>query len=322
VLGLALLIAMLTISHHDPDYWTEHACRAMGATVHIVVGECPDALLGWASHELQRLESAWTRFRADSELSALNGSRGERVAVSDVMWSALERCDQLWRATEGAFDPTVLDALERWGYDRSFERVDRNDRSPVAAATAVERGWKQVSLDRGSQSVRLDAGVRIDLGGIGKGLAADRIAEGLVDRGARTACVSMGGDIRVAGASPANGWAVPVEDPFEPGSAHRTCEVSHGALAMSTTLIRRWRRGGLEVHHIIDPASDQPSRSGVVAAVVAAGETWWAEGLAKAAIVLGPTAGVSLLRRAGVSGWVTTADGETIPVDGARGLDR
>ncbi|HMK13188.1 MAG TPA: FAD:protein FMN transferase, partial [Acidimicrobiales bacterium] len=183
---------MLTISHHDPDYWTEHVCRAMGTTVRIIVGECPRPLLAWATDELERLESSWSRFRVESELSSLNASTGEPVAVSDVLWSALQRCDHLWRATEGAFDPTVLDALERWGYDRSFERVNRDDPSPVAAATAEQRGWRHVTLDRGSHCVRLDAGVRIDLGGIGKGLAADRIAQGLVDRGARTACVSMG----------------------------------------------------------------------------------------------------------------------------------
>jgi thiamine biosynthesis lipoprotein len=157
-------------------------------------------------------------------------------------------------------------------------------------------------------------GVRIDLGGIGKGLAADVIATGLVDRGAVSACVALGGDVRVAGQPPTDsGWSVPVEDAAL-GVDTFTTDVKEGALAMSTTLIRRWRRGGIEVHHIIDPVDGAPAHSGLVAAAVSAPEAWWAEGLAKAAIVEGRYGGEALLRRCGVEGWLTSEDGTTTRV--------
>ena len=301
-------VIVLTIAHHDPDYWTEHVERAMGSTVHLIVGDARPELVRWGVEEIERLEQAWSRFRPSSELSMLNASTGQPVAVSPIMWVALNRCDHLWRATGGAFDPTVLDALEHWGYDRSFELLSASDVPAPSADRAPVPGWGSTTLDPDTRTVCLPPGVRIDLGGIGKGLAADLVAEGLVDRGASSACVALGGDIRVAGTAPEAGWAVPVEDP----SALFTHTVEGGALAMSTTLIRRWRIGTRDAHHLIDPVSGAPARTGVVAAAVAAEEAWWAEGLAKAAIVSGLDAGAALLRRCRVTGWITTDDGKTL----------
>ena len=300
-------VIVLTIAHHDPDFWTEYVTRAMGSTAHLVVGDARPELVGWGVEEIERLEQAWSRFRPSSELSMLNASEGRPVAVSPILWAALDRCDRLWRATGGMFDPTVLTALERWGYDRSFDRLAERGTAAARAECAPAPGWACTTLDPDTRTVRLPPGIRVDLGGVGKGLAADLVAEGLVDRGARSACVALGGDIRVAGIAPEAGWAVPVEDP----SAPFTHPVRSGALAMSTTLIRRWRSGGQDAHHLIDPLTGAPSRTGVVAAVVAADEAWWAEGLAKAAIVSGLDAGAALLRRCGVTGWITTDDGET-----------
>ncbi len=230
-----------------------------------------------------------------------------------MLWTAIERCDALWHAVSGAFDPTILDALEALGYDRSFESIDRADGPPPIVPQAAP-GWSRVQLDYEEQGVCVPPGVRIDLGGIGKGLAVDLIAQGLVDRGAASACVALGGDVRVAGDPPnAAGWSVPVEDPVSGVPVFQT-GITKGALAMSTTLIRRWHRGGREVHHIVDPSDGLPAEGGIVSAVVAAKDAWWAEGLAKAAIVAGRQGGAALLHEHGVAAWFALDDGTTTTV--------
>lgn len=281
-------------------YWIERELRAMGSTVQLIVGDADAMLVDWAVAELERLEQCWSRFRADSELSALNASAGEWVAVSPTLLMALTRARELWHATAGAFDPTVLDALERSGYDRSFELVDPSDPRAVPSPRRVA-GFEHVELDVDGSAVRLVPGARLDLGGLGKGLAADVIAEGIVDRGARTSIVSLGGDIRAGGEPPDGGWTIPVEDPFDAQGTAFEHRLVGGAIVTCTRMIRTWSRSGREYHHIVDPCTGASADRGIAAVVAVAGETWWAEGVAKSVMILGPERGAALLQDTGVS---------------------
>lgn len=292
-------------------YWTARRVAAMGSTAVVTIGDADEALAGWALEELVRLERTWSRFRPDSELSALNDRPGEWVPVSRRLLEAVTRVLALWRVTGGAFDASVLDALERAGYDRTFAAIDRDDPRP-AALPVQPVGCSAVEVDEGAGAVRLPPGCRLDLGGIGKGLAADIVAEGLVDRGARSALVAVGGDIRVCGQVPDGGWCIPVEDPFRPELTLFEHPLASGAVVTSTTLIRTWRRAGRRYHHIVDPRTGAPVAGDVAAVVAGAPTAWWAEGIAKAALVLGPAGGVELLRSAGVGGWIFATDGSLV----------
>jgi thiamine biosynthesis lipoprotein len=294
------------------SYWQERQAHAMGSGAHLVIGGGDDDLAEWSLDELARLERCWSRFRPDSDLCALNDAAGRWTAVSSTLLLAIERAEALWRATGGAFDPTVLQALERAGYDRTFERVVSSS-EPVPCPTPAP-GFGLLEIDHVARAVRTPQGVTIDLSGIGKGLAADLVAEGLVERGAASALVSVGGDIRTAGAPPEDGWRIPVEDPFLDGVTWFEHVVRGGALVTSTRLIRRWRRAGVEQHHIIDPVTGAPADSGVAAVVAAGDEAWWAEGVAKAALVRGASGGAELLRRCGLTGWLFHAGGEVVTV--------
>ncbi len=302
-------------------YWTERRAPAMGSTAHLVLGDADPALADWAVEELERLEQCWSRFRPGSELRRLNAGSGEWVAVSAPMRLALANARTLWEATGGAFDPTTIDALERAGYDRSFELVDAVDAHATGASETARGGgpapgFGGVDIDVPGSAARLPPGTRLDLGGIGKGLAADLLAQGLVERGARTALVSVGGDLRAYGDPPApEGWLVPVEDPDDPGRVAFKYPLVRGGLVTSTTRIRRWRRAGRDLHHIIDPATGEPTATSIVAVVAAANEAWWAEGIAKAMIVRGPRDAPALARRAGVRAWCFGADGSCSEVN-------
>ena len=83
-----------------------------------------------------------------------------------------------------------------------------------------------------------------------------------------------------------------------------------GAVATSTTAVRRWRRAGQDLHHLVEPSTGRPARTGVLGVIATAGHAWWAEGIAKAALVAGLDAGPRLMRRHGVAGWVVGDGGE------------
>ena len=288
----------------------------MGSTAEVVVDAEAEGLLDWAELEVARLEQCLSRFRPDSELSRLNRSAEERVVVSRTLALALDEAARLATATHGRFDPTVLDALEQAGYDRSFELLDLD----ALAATpqgpgAPVPGFGLVELDLDGPTVRRPPGLHLDLGGVGKGLAADLVAEGLVAQGAGSALVAMGGDVRVAGEPPDGGWPVPVEDPRHGSADGRVLGVHHlhsGGLVTSTRRFRCWSRAGTPAHHLIDPATGRPSVSDLAAVIASAPRAGWAEGVAKAALVGGSSVAPALLARTGVRAVLVTIDGSLL----------
>jgi thiamine biosynthesis lipoprotein len=293
-------------------YWTECRDRAMGSTAHVVLGDAPAGLASWALGEIERLEQCWSRFRSDSELELLHARAGEWVEVSASMLLALTCAHDLHRSSDGLFDPTVRDALERAGYDRSFEAVACDAGVLACAPGDPAAGYARVEIDVDAARVRVPVGVRIDLGGIGKGLAADLVARGLVDRGARSALVSLGGDMRARGELPGGAWRIPVEHPLDPTSVAFVHALGDAALVSSTRTFRSWKRAGREFHHIIDPRTGDSSRTPVVAVIAAANDAWWAEGIAKAVVIAGADEGVALARACAVRAWLFLDDGQMI----------
>jgi thiamine biosynthesis lipoprotein len=209
-----------------------------------------------------------------------------------------------WHATDGAFDPTILRALETAGYDRTFEEVRDGGGGPNAVAVP---GCEGIRLDALSRSVELPDGVAIDLGGIGKGLAADIVSRELTLAGAAGALVNVGGDLRLRGEAPTDaGWIVAIADPF-----HRrdlTVALSDGAIATSTTLKRCWVRAHERMHHLIDPRTGAPIDTDLVSVSVVAEDAWWAEVLTKVVFVLGPRRGAEQLEMLGVHGLLFTRE--------------
>ena len=294
-----------------------HQVTAMGATAELmIVGGAGPALAEWAVLRLEQLEASWSRFRPESELCAVERHAGAGpVAASPELVDVIGRAISLWHVTDGRFDPTVRAALEAIGYDRTFREVARTGDAPVSAppgagAPAPSPGCGDLRVDRERATVTIPAGVALDLGGVGKGLAADLIATGLVERGAAGACVALGGDVRVAGL-PAEGemWQIRVEHPLDEARTLCTRTLDGDAIVTSTTRFRRWTRGGRRMHHIIDPSTGAPAEGSVTAVVAQADEAWWAEGVAKAALVAGVGPGIELLERLGIAAVVVTDDG-------------
>jgi FAD:protein FMN transferase len=235
-------------------------------------------------------ERRLSRFRHDSELAWLNRHTGGPVQVSDVLWDVVKTALQAAQRSHGLVTPTVLAQLELAGYDRSFDRLDAQAPSrPPATPTG---DWSAVVLRPGSRSICLPPGVRLDLGGVAKGWAADRAAHQLGMYG--PALIDAGGDIAVSGPM-ADGapWPIGVADPTELDGQIELLLLESGGVATSGRDYRRWRQGGSWQHHIIDPRTGRPALTDVLSATVAAPSAREAELAAKAALILGSRGGLA-----------------------------
>ena len=292
--------------------WAHRAWRALGAPAEILVwGVDSDALVPWVLEEVERYEACWSRFRSESELSQLNSSGGRTVAVSPMLWAAIERAHLGWTTTKGLYDPTILATLQALGYDRTFREVAVDDESVAIGRPVV--GWGAVQLDREEHTVSVPQGAAIDLGGLGKGLLADIVADGLLQRGALSANVSLGGDIKVRGPGPHDdaSWLISVEHPLT-GEVFVRFPLVDEAIVQSTTAMRTWQRGGRRLHHLIDPRTGWPADSGLAGVVVTGPQAWLSEVIAKAALVGGEEVGRDLIEAAGLDGWLIRDDGQVI----------
>jgi thiamine biosynthesis lipoprotein len=277
-----------------------HAFRAMGTDIELLL-EAPasaqsHAAFATVEEEFERLEAILSRFRPESELSALN--REGTLTVSVELQHVLELALEARERTNGRFDPTVHEALVAAGYDRSFELVARE--SDQNGAPASVRCGGRVELDPATGRVELEQGFRLDFGGIGKGYAVDQAVQVLATAG--PCLVSAGGDLAVRGDRV---WPIGVED-------GPTLGLDRGAIATSGRDRRRWRRGGEERHHLIDPASGRPAASDLLRVTVVASSAVEAEVLAKSLFIGGEQEALA----AGVPAVLATADGRTLLTGG------
>ncbi|MBK5333618.1 MAG: FAD:protein FMN transferase [Ilumatobacteraceae bacterium] len=300
----------------DPSSRLDRRFRAMGSDVHVVVVGGSVDMLDRAVARIEQLESRWSRFRPESEVTMLNNSTGHPVAASSDTRLLVSRAIEAWRLTGGSFDPTLLDDLRRAGYDRSFENLgDDPDRQAVAprSRSIDAPGCTDIIVD--ATTVTIPVGLGFDPGGIGKGLAADLVATELIAEGVSGVCINIGGDLRVLGESPSgNGWTLAIDHP-QSTVPIALVGLAEGAIATSSVLRRTWKLGDQMYHHLIDPATGAPSESDLAFASIITGEGWRAEVLAKAALLRGRARAFDLIdaATAGVvvdhSGLIDASDG-------------
>jgi FAD:protein FMN transferase len=267
---------------------------ALGTSVRVVVTR-PEKLTeakNAVDDVLRAMDVAASRFRPDSELSKLNESPDRDVTVSRLLAQALAAGLRGARLTEGAVDPTVGSAIKLAGYDRDFADVAL-DGAPFNLTVRAVPGWQAVQLHEASRTVRVSRGVEIDLGATAKALAADLGAAAAFRAiGSGGVLVSLGGDIAVAGEPPEEGWLIQAGEDSAAAidDGEETISIRSGAIATSSTTVRRWRRGGDLIHHIIDPSTSLPSAGPWRTATVIAAKCVDANIAATGALVMGDAA--------------------------------
>lgn len=314
---------MQTVLSHpaiDTWQWYQHQFRAMNTGVYIkLYSHRPSqAILDDVERLFVSFERRLSRFLPDSELSQLNACSGESCKVSPTMLGAVEVALWLAELTGGLYDPTILTCLEQAGYDRSFEQVTAptpltlTDDVPVAEPASpgarLSFSYRSVRIDYARHQLERPPGVKLDLGGMGKGWTVDRAADRL--QGLGPFLVNAGGDIFAYHAPPGQrGWQINLTHPLLPELSMAQLYLHHHALATSTIARRRWRQNGRLNHHLINPRTGQPAITDALSVTVLAPRTVVAEVYAKTALIMGVEQGLAYLEQLpGFEGLIFTAD--------------
>jgi thiamine biosynthesis lipoprotein len=269
-----------------------------------VVGGNAYALVDEGLRMIADLENLWSRFIPSSDICRINRVDGSPVWVDARTVSLIGHMIAAHDATHGAFNPTLLPQLIQHGDSRSL--ID--DKTSTVPALAHAFDDLSGIVIREDNTVTLPDDMTLDAGGIGKGFAADLVAEHLISRGAESVCINLGGDIRVARiANTTHAWPIHIMSPTNPDTALCTISLAEGAVATSDITARRRNDRGIDCH-IATLHGTPPT---YVAASVIASTAAWAEAWTKYALMsdnnLIETLGLSVLR-VDTSGVVTQSD--------------
>ena len=265
--------------------------RAMNTDIVLAAEGGPQSVqtgFACAREYIEASEARFTRFAETSELSALNRASGEWLRVSAEMFQLVRQAREYVDATEGLFDPSILDALERAGYDKSMDEIRRVGASTARQAVSLPlANIRDIEFNVQRRAIRLPRGLRIDLGGIAKGWIAERAAQQLAKVAAACA-VSAGGDMFMLGLPAGEpSWAVALEDPRDANNKLAILNVSGGAVATSSIVKRRWQQGARSMRHLIDPRTRQPADTDWLSVTVVAPHAATAEVFAKVLLMAG-----------------------------------
>jgi thiamine biosynthesis lipoprotein len=267
---------------------------AMGAWVLTADSDLAQERLNLVRTWMTLVDKTLTRFHPGSELMYLNVRPATPVRVSSLLWDALTVALHAAQEIEGRYDPTIFDALLAAGYDRDFDEIATVGDAPEMPELP-RYTWRDIARDPITRTVTLPPGLHLDLGGTAKGWAATYAAGMLASLG--PCLVDAGGDLAVRGAPPGlDGWSVGVAAPDNEDKLLAHLVVKDCGVATSGVDYRRWRRGGVEQHHIIDPRTQRPAATDLRTATVIAPDATQADLYALVVMLLGREQGLAYLQ--------------------------
>ncbi len=271
------------------------------ALFHMPAGFDPSPVrdaLGKAVDEVDRQMSVW---KPESDINRLNSAKtGEWVALPEALFVVLKNGLAIGKASAGAFDIGMGDAVSAWGFG-----PEEADQDHIKAARFASRSpaFDMLELDQANFKARKHADMRFDLNGIAKGYGVDRLAETAMVYGIEAGLFSIDGELRACGAQPdGQGWAIAVEKPdLETRTPHSLLELQDASVATSGDY-RHWVDvGGHRLSHTMDPHLGMPLRTSPASATVVAKDCMSADAWATAMMVMGEGQGLELAKKLGLS---------------------
>ena len=244
--------------------------------------------------DIERLSSAK---RPESELSYVNQNAFERdVVISDELFFLVKSGLFYSELTNGSFDITLGGVVELWGIGTDNARVPSSEEIEIALGDC---GFEYLVMDKETNTVRfLKSGLKIDLGGIAKGYAADEMKRVLLESGVKTALLDLGGNIMVIGDNSGSPWTIGVTDPLEPGNICAMLRITDKTVVTSGNYERYFTYEGKNYHHIFDRNTGFPAESGLISATVIADNSMDADALSTAFFVMGAEKAAALANSA------------------------
>src|SRR5262245_18247358 len=308
-------LASRLIQRDRPSMGARLELSAWAADEHAALAAFDDVF-----REFDRLEAMMSVWKPDSEVVRLNEAAGVRaVPISAELREVLHTARQVSEWTGGKFDVTfgALSGLWKFDHDQDNHVPDMSAvraRLPLIYYRALE-----IADDAGTAFLRLK-GMRVHLGGIGKGYAVDRGAAILRARGFHDFMIQAGGDLYVAGLKDGKPWRLGIHDPRAPGKIFATLDLSDGTFSTSGDYERFFLKDGRRYHHIIDPDTGEPAQSGCRSVTIVTDRAVIADGLSTGVFLLGPDKGLGLVERLpNVEAVIVTSSNEVRVTPGLKG---
>jgi FAD:protein FMN transferase len=299
--ALWLTHASLQTADFQPHLYRREASRMSMACAYAIEAYGTDAealprILNEAFDEVDRIARLMSHYRADSPLSRINREAARSpVTVEPELFNFIADAMRYHRDSGGAFDITVGPLMKVWGFFRGEGRVPTNDE---LAAARRHVGGSHVVMNSLERTIAFDdAGVELDLGGIAKGYAVDRVVRLLKQRQIAAALISAGGStIYGLGAPPGrDAWHVAIQDPVDPRKTALTVQLKDRALSVAGSAEKSFTSGGVTYSHIMDPRTGKPAQ-GMLSVAVLANSGTAGDALDNALFVLGPAGSRSYLK--------------------------
>jgi thiamine biosynthesis lipoprotein len=324
IVAAAAMVACGSQARDAAPHLVERAGLSMGSELRLTAWTTDQAAARSAFDavfkEFDRLESLMSVWRPGSEVLRINAAAGQHaVPVGPETREVLTIAHQVSEWSEGTFDVTFGALADVWKFDH-----DQDDTIPSQEAIAKRLplvDYRQIEIDDRAGTVYLKRrGMRIHLGGIGKGYAVDRAVRILRERGLRDFMIQAGGDLYVGGHKDGKPWRLGINDPRGPaGRSFATVDLSDSTFSTSGDYARFFMKDGIRYHHILDLRIGQPARASRSVTLVT-DRAVIADALAKGVFILGPVAGMALIERLPhVQGVIVSAKNEVTVSSGLKG---
>ncbi len=297
----AILLLLFSAACRGRIHVVERVGVEMGSSLRLTAWTTDEAATRQAFDavfaEFERLEAQMTTWRDGSDVSRINAAAGvQPVPVAPEVRDVLRRARQISEWTEGTFDVTFGALTDVWKFDH-----DQDNTIPSADAIRARLpliDYRQIEIDDRAGTVLLKrAGMKIHLGGIGKGYAVERAIAILRQAGLRDFMIQAGGDLYVGGHTEGRLWRLGIKDPRGPADkTFATIDLTDSTFSTSGDYARFFLEDGVRYHHILDPRTGQPARL-CRSVTIAAASPVLADAVAKGVFILGPEKGMTLVEK-------------------------
>ena len=297
----AILLLIATAACRTRVPVVERAGVAMGSELRLTATTADEAAARSAFDavfaEFERLEALMSTWRPGSDVERINAAAGvQAVPVAADVRDVLRQARQISEWTEGTFDVTFGALTDVWKFDH-----DQDNTIPSADAIRARLpliDYRQIDIDDRAGTVFLKRrGMKIHLGGIGKGYAVDHAIGIQRQAGLRDFMIQAGGDLYVGGTKDGHLWRLGINDPRGPqGTSFATIDLTDSTFSTSGDYARFFIKDGVRYHHILDPATGQPARL-CRSVTIAAASPELADAVAKGVFILGPEKGMALVEK-------------------------
>lgn len=261
-----------------------------------VYGENADDVIKESFARLREIENEMSVSITDSQISKVNNNPGKYVKIDRDTFLVIKKALEYAELTNGRFDPSIGPLVKLWGIGTKYVRVPADDE---ITQTRKKVNYKWVEINEEEYSVKVREGMMLDIGAIAKGYAADEVRKIVINNNVKSAYVNLGGNVLVVGGKPdSTPWRVGIQDPrYNRGNVMTSIDVRDKTIVTSGNYERYFEQDGIIYHHIIDPMSGRPSRSGIISVSIITNNSFDADALSTSVFILGPEKGLELVNK-------------------------